>query len=186
MVGFNKILVPSLNASNLAWCHEVTAETCYYATSHKQIETLFRIKSSVYAKAPWKRMHFSSLSNGLNEDISYNVNKNNSGDEESEKILFRENIWWRSQCYKSLYRELSWCFSGLTWVTDSATGIFLHQRRSGKWVSKLFFVERLKKRAQIKFLDYDATLQHSTIFILALKMMMFCIPAFLLSSNFVH
>ena len=109
-----------------------------------------------------------------------------SGDEESEKILFCENIWWRSQCYKSLYRELSWCFSGITWVTDSATGIFLHQRRSGKWVWKLFFVERLKKRAQIKFLDYDATLQHSTIFILALKMMMFCIPAFLLSSNFVH
>ena len=28
-------------------------------------------------------MHFSSLSNALNEDISYKMNKNNSGDKES-------------------------------------------------------------------------------------------------------
>ena len=38
----------------------------------------------------------------------------------------------------------------------------------------------------MKFLDYDATLRHSTIFTLDRKLIMLCIPAFLLSFNFVN
>ena len=51
---------------------------------------------------------------------------------------------------------------------------------------KLFLRGEMKKRAQMKFLDYDATLRYSTIFTRECKLIMFFIPAFLLSSYFVN
>ena len=55
--GFD-ILVPRFSALTPLWCQEVTTQTRYHATSHKQIKTLFHHKSSVLIEAKWRGLIF--------------------------------------------------------------------------------------------------------------------------------